>query len=85
MPFTMPRVTPRLLDEASLLSAGGAGSTVSTGDGLLMGGLTELGSLAGDDFLLLEAGGWTGSPRGDGSRTDVAIDAPERAWEARDD
>ena len=52
------------------------------GDGALMGGLT---GLDGDDFLLLRAGECTGSPRGDVSRTDGAVDAFERACEALDD
>ena len=53
-----------------------------TGDGALMAGLT---GLYGDDFLLLRAGVCTESPRGDVSRTDGAVDACERACEARDD
>ena len=52
---------------------------------MLMGGLTDLAGLVGDDFLLLRAGECTESPRGDVSRTDGAVDAPERACDARDD
>ena len=46
--------------------------------------LTDLACLVGDDFFL-RAGECTGSPRGDVSRTDGAVDAPERVCNARDD
>ena len=58
------------------------GSAVATGDDVLRDGLTGLTDLVGDDFFL-RAGECTDSPRGEVSRTDVAVYAAER--DARDD
>ena len=85
VPSTMPRVLPRLptgagLSKTPLSKTGGAGPG-PTGDRCVL-----LGRLASSDLLLIfRAVERTGSPRGYVSRADVAVDAPERARDVRDD